>query len=163
MTRPTQTSKHLNERSEKLFPGGVNSPVRAFRAVGGEPPIIVRAKGSRMWDADGNEYLDYVLSWGPLVLGHAPRVVLDALREAMVRGTSFGIPVVPEVWRMSASESGPGSAAAAEMPAGVRNVHSISAPLPGTASMTATPRSPATVRICGAPPWATTTASNLAR
>jgi glutamate-1-semialdehyde 2,1-aminomutase len=70
----------------------VNSPVRAFRGVGGDPFFVARGKGARIWDADDNEYIDYVLSWGPLVLGHAPEVVLDALRETMARGTSFGIP-----------------------------------------------------------------------
>jgi glutamate-1-semialdehyde 2,1-aminomutase len=79
-------------RSRELFPGGVNSPVRAFNGVGGEPFVVDRGKGARIWDVDGNEYIDYVLSWGPLVLGHAPAVVLDALRETMDRGTSFGIP-----------------------------------------------------------------------
>src|SRR5690349_18795391 len=90
MTRSTPTSKHLNQRSEKLFPGGVNSPVRAFRAVGGEPPIIVRAKGSRMWDADGNEYIDYVGSWGPMILGHADPEIVAAVKAAAGNGTSFG-------------------------------------------------------------------------
>ena len=75
-----------------LFPGGVNSPVRAFGGVGGEPFVVARGEGARIWDVDDNEYIDYVLSWGPLVLGHAAPVVLDALREAMARGTSFGIP-----------------------------------------------------------------------
>ena len=73
-----------------LFPGGVNSPVRAFGGVGGEPFVVARGEGARIWDVDDNEYIDYVLSWGPLVLGHAAPVVLDALRETMARGTSFG-------------------------------------------------------------------------
>ena len=84
-------------RARELFPGGVNSPVRAFGGVGGEPFVAVRGEGARIWDADDNEYIDYVLSWGPLVLGHAAPVVLDALREAMVRGTSFGIPTGLEI------------------------------------------------------------------
>jgi glutamate-1-semialdehyde 2,1-aminomutase len=83
-------SRQLHSRAERLFPGGVNSPVRAFRAVGGEPPIIVRGKGARMWDADGNKYLDYVLSWGPLILGHAHPRVVAAVEEASRKGTSFG-------------------------------------------------------------------------
>ena len=78
-------------RARELFPGGVNSPVRAFGGVGGDPFVVARGKGARIWDADGNEYIDYVLSWGPLVLGHAAPVVLDALRETMEGGTSFGI------------------------------------------------------------------------
>jgi glutamate-1-semialdehyde 2,1-aminomutase len=85
------------ERARALFPGGVSSPVRAFRGVGGEPFVVARGEGSRIWDVDGNEYIDYVLSWGPLVLGHAPRVVLDALADVMQRGTSFGIPTELEV------------------------------------------------------------------
>ena len=85
------------ERARALFPGGVNSPVRAFRGVGGEPFVVERGEGSRIWDADGNEYIDYVLSWGPLVLGHAPPTVLAALQSAMRRGTSFGIPTELEV------------------------------------------------------------------
>src|SRR6185437_11965342 len=78
------------ERLERLFPGGVNSPVRAFRAVGGEPPVIQHAKGSRMWDADGNEYIDYVCSWGPMILGHADPEVVAAVKGAAENGTSFG-------------------------------------------------------------------------
>jgi len=85
------------ERARALFPGGVNSPVRAFRGVGGEPFVVERGEGSRIWDVDGREYIDYVLSWGPLVLGHAPAVVLDALERTMRRGTSFGVPTELEV------------------------------------------------------------------
>ena len=84
-------------RARALFPGGVNSPVRAFGGVGGEPFVVERGEGARIWDADGNEYIDYVLSWGPLVLGHAAPVILEALRETMARGTSFGIPTGLEV------------------------------------------------------------------
>jgi glutamate-1-semialdehyde 2,1-aminomutase len=84
-------------RARELFPGGVNSPVRAFAGVGGEPFVVVRGEGARIWDVDGNEYIDYVLSWGPLVLGHAAPVVLDALRDVMARGTSFGIPTGLEI------------------------------------------------------------------
>jgi len=90
-------SRELMARARELFPGGVNSPVRAFGGVGGEPFVVARGEGARIWDADGNEYIDYVLSWGPLVLGHAAPVVLDALRETMERGTSFGIPTELEV------------------------------------------------------------------
>ncbi len=84
-------------RARELFPGGVNSPVRAFGGVGGEPFVVERGEGARLWDVDGNEYIDYVLSWGPLVLGHAAPPVLEALREAMERGTSFGIPTGLEI------------------------------------------------------------------
>src|SRR4051812_43934665 len=85
------------ERARALFPGGVSSPVRAFRGVGGEPFVVERGAGSRIWDVDGREYIDYVLSWGPPVLGHAPPAVLDALDDVMRRGTSFGIPTALEV------------------------------------------------------------------
>jgi glutamate-1-semialdehyde 2,1-aminomutase len=85
------------ERARALFPGGVNSPVRAFRGVGGEPVVAARGEGARIWDADGKEYIDFVLSWGPLVLGHANPIVLDALDRAMHDGTSFGMPTELEV------------------------------------------------------------------
>ncbi len=72
-------SAAIMARARAVFPGGVNSPVRAFGRVGGEPFVVARGEGARIWDVDGREYIDYVLSWGPLVLGHAPPVVLDAL------------------------------------------------------------------------------------
>src|SRR5688572_20722838 len=84
-------------RARSLFPGGVNSPVRAFRGVGGEPIVAARGEGARIWDVDVKEYLDFVLSWGPLVLGHASPIVLDALESAMRNGTSFGMPTELEV------------------------------------------------------------------
>ena len=90
-------SQEIMRRAGALFPGGVSSPVRAFGAVDGEPFVVHRGLGSRIWDVDGNEYIDYVLSWGPLVLGHAPPIVLDALEETARRGTSFGIPTELEV------------------------------------------------------------------
>ena len=77
MTR--SKSEALFAQAQKLIPGGVNSPVRAFRSVGGTPPFIARGEGSRMFDVDDNEYIDYVCSWGPLVLGHRPQVVIEAL------------------------------------------------------------------------------------
>ena len=89
-TRNRERSRQLQQRAEKLFPGGVNSPVRAFRAVGGDPPFIVKGRGSRMWDADGNEYIDYVGSWGPLILGHAAPEVVAAIERANRDGASFG-------------------------------------------------------------------------
>jgi glutamate-1-semialdehyde 2,1-aminomutase len=95
--RLTDKSRAVLRRSAELFPGGVNSPVRAFRGVGGEPFVVKSGAGSRITDVDGNEYIDYVLSWGPLILGHAPPAVLDALDEAMQSGTSFGIPTELEV------------------------------------------------------------------
>ena len=88
--RSFEQSRKLQKRAEALIPGGVDSPVRAFRAVGGDPPFIVRGEGSRMWDADGNEYIDYVGSWGPLILGHASPEVVEAIIAAARNGTSFG-------------------------------------------------------------------------
>ena len=90
-------SAEVMARARELFPGGVNSPVRAFLGVGGEPVVAARGRGSRVWDVDGKEYIDFVLSWGPLVLGHASPIVLDALEKAMQDGTSFGMPTELEV------------------------------------------------------------------
>ena len=89
-TRKTEQSKRLQQRAESMITGGVNSPVRAFGSVGGDPPFIVRGKASHVWDADENEYIDYVGSWGPLILGHAENGVLDAILTAACNGTSFG-------------------------------------------------------------------------
>ncbi len=85
-----QLSRQLQRRAETLLPGGVDSPVRAFRAVGGGPPFVVRAEGAYLWDADGNRYLDYFGSWGPMILGHAAPQVVKAVQEAAARGVSFG-------------------------------------------------------------------------
>ncbi len=90
-------SEALFERAQKLMPGGVNSPVRAFKAVGGTPLFIRKAEGCRMWDADGKPYIDYVGSWGPMILGHAYPPILEAIQEAAQRGTSFGAPCAAEV------------------------------------------------------------------
>ena len=90
MSRSTEQSRKLQQRAEKLIPGGVNSPVRAFRSVGADPLYIVRGQGSHIWDADGNEYIDYIGSWGPLILGHAAPTVIDVITEAARKGTSFG-------------------------------------------------------------------------
>jgi glutamate-1-semialdehyde 2,1-aminomutase len=87
----------LFQTAQKRIPGGVNSPVRAFRHVGAEPFFVERADGARIWDVDGNKYIDYVGSWGPAILGHAPEVVIDAVCEAASRGLSFGIPNPLEV------------------------------------------------------------------
>jgi glutamate-1-semialdehyde 2,1-aminomutase len=92
----TSKNERLFERSLKVIPGGVNSPVRAFRAVGGTPPFIERGEGSRIWDADGREYIDYVGSWGPLILGHADAEVVGAVEATARRGLSFGAPTAPE-------------------------------------------------------------------
>ncbi len=85
-----QLSRQFQQRAETLLPGGVDSPVRAFRAVGGEPPFVVRAEGAYLWDADGNRYLDYFGSWGPMILGHAAPRVVRAIQDAAARGVSFG-------------------------------------------------------------------------
>ena len=90
-------SADVMARARDIFPGGVNSPVRAFRGVGGEPIVAARGEGARIWDADGREYIDFVLSWGPLVLGHASPIVLEALERTMQNGTSFGMPTELEV------------------------------------------------------------------
>jgi glutamate-1-semialdehyde 2,1-aminomutase len=87
---PFVESLELERRAEGYFPGGVNSPVRAFRAVGGHPPFVVRAEGTYLYDADGNRYLDFFGSWGPMILGHAFPPVVEAIREAAGRGASFG-------------------------------------------------------------------------
>src|SRR5881396_1935394 len=93
----TSRSSEFFSRAQKRIPGGVNSPVRAFRNVGGEPFVVARAEGTRIWDVDGKEYIEYVGSWGPAILGHAPKVVVDAVREAATHGLSFGIPNPLEV------------------------------------------------------------------
>src|SRR5689334_8457078 len=90
MPRRLERSRELQKRAEALIPGGVNSPVRAFRAVGSEPPIITRGESARVYDVDGNSYIDYVLSWGPLILGHAFTPVINAIEKAAEHGTSFG-------------------------------------------------------------------------
>ena len=90
MSRKLDLSRELQKRAEKFIPGGVNSPVRAFRSVGGEPPFIVRGEGAHIYDADENAYIDYVGSWGPLLLGHAYAPVVEAIIEAARKGTSFG-------------------------------------------------------------------------
>src|SRR5215813_6582088 len=90
MAMKRATSRKLHARASRIIPGGVDSPVRAFKSVGGEPPYIVRGRGSRIWDADGNEYIDYVGSWGPLILGHAHPAVVAAVEKANRDGASFG-------------------------------------------------------------------------
>jgi len=90
-------SERLFERAATLIPGGVNSPVRAWKAVGGRPVFIQRARGCTLWDVDGREYLDYVGSWGPMILGHAHPKVLTAIQQALRDGTSFGAPTPREV------------------------------------------------------------------
>jgi glutamate-1-semialdehyde 2,1-aminomutase len=92
LRRVTKSSFELFSRAQTRIPGGVNSPVRAFRNVGSEPFFVDRAAGSKIRDVDGNEYIDYVGSWGPAILGHAPKIVVDAVRDAATRGLSFGIP-----------------------------------------------------------------------
>ncbi len=90
-------SAGLFRKAQQVFPGGVNSPVRAFRGVGGEPFFVARAAGARLTDVDGRSYVDFVGSWGPLILGHAPAAVVEAIAEAAGRGTSYGAPTPQEV------------------------------------------------------------------
>ena len=90
-------SKKLFAEALKYIPGGVNSPVRAFRAVGGAPFFVAKANGARVWDVDGNEFIDYVCTWGPAILGHAHPRIISAVKAAAENGTSFGIPNPQEV------------------------------------------------------------------
>ncbi|HTB24760.1 MAG TPA: glutamate-1-semialdehyde 2,1-aminomutase, partial [Puia sp.] len=90
-------SKELFERAQKTIPGGVNSPVRAFRSVGGTPLFINKAKGSYLYDADGNKYIDYIASWGPMILGHAHESVVDAIQKRALLSTSYGAPTELEI------------------------------------------------------------------
>jgi glutamate-1-semialdehyde 2,1-aminomutase len=90
-------SEAIFARAQKVIPGGVNSPVRAFRAVGGNPPFIARGQGAHIYDIDGHEYIDYVGSWGPLLLGHRHPAIIGAVRQALETGTSFGAPTEAEV------------------------------------------------------------------
>ena len=96
MSLKNERSKSLFDDAQRLMPGGVNSPARSWSGVGGDPLFLARGAGSRVWDADGNEYIDYVCSWGPLVLGHAHPQVVAAINEAAQNGTSFGAPTEAE-------------------------------------------------------------------
>ena len=89
--------KNLFAEAQKIIPGGVNSPVRAFRSVGGTPRFIREAAGAKVIDAEGREYIDYVASWGPMILGHSHPEVVAAIREAAGRGTSYGAPTESEI------------------------------------------------------------------
>lgn len=93
----TDLSEKLFAKAQTLFPGGVNSPVRAYRGVGGTPPFIARGRGATLYDVDGNAYVDYVLSWGPLIVGHCHPTVMRAVQEALVEGSSFGAPSPREI------------------------------------------------------------------
>src|SRR5512145_3138275 len=92
-----ERSQKLFETAQQVIPGGVNSPVRAFRSVGGDPRFIKRAKGSHLYDVDGNRYIDYVLSWGPMILGHAAAPIVKAIQQAAAQGTSYGAPTELEI------------------------------------------------------------------
>ena len=93
----TTKSKQLFAKAKKYIPGGVNSPVRAFKSVGGDPLFIQRGEGSKFYDVDGNEYIDYIGSWGPHLFGHNPTFIKEALLNAFENGTSFGAPTELEV------------------------------------------------------------------
>ena len=92
-----QTNKQLFERAQVRIPGGVNSPVRAFRSVGGTPRFIARGEGACFWDVEGKKYIDYIGSWGPLIVGHAHPHVLARIQEAAAKGLSFGAPTEAEI------------------------------------------------------------------
>ena len=92
-------SEELFARAKAVIPGGVSSPARAFKAVGGSPLFVARAEGARFWDEDGRAFIDYVGSWGPMILGHAQPAVVEAVRAAAGRGTSYGAPCAAEVER----------------------------------------------------------------
>ena len=92
-----EKSLKIYEEATKYIPGGVNSPVRAFKSVGLDPIFIERAHGSRIYDVDGNEYIDYICSWGPLMLGHSPKEIVEGIEEVVYRGTSYGVPTAIEV------------------------------------------------------------------
>src|SRR5579864_4383648 len=94
---PDMSNEALFARAQRTIPGGVNSPVRAFRAVGGMPRFITRGAGSRVWDVEGREYIDYILSWGPLIAGHAHPAVVAAVAAAAREGLSYGMPTEAEV------------------------------------------------------------------
>src|SRR4249920_3587858 len=93
----TSKSQELFARAQRSIPGGVNSPVRAFKSVGGTPLFISKAKGAYLYDADGNRYIDYIASWGPMILGHAYEPVVEAIRQYAAHSTSFGAPTELEV------------------------------------------------------------------
>ena len=93
----TTKSSELFAEAQKHIPGGVNSPVRAFKSVGRDPLYIQKAKGAKIWDVDGNEFVDYIGSWGPMILGHAQPEIIRAIQKAAVKGTSFGASNVQEI------------------------------------------------------------------
>ena len=90
-------NQNLFDRAKKVIPGGVNSPVRAFRAVGGTPRFVKRAHGAYFWDANDKRYIDYIGSWGPMILGHGHPAVMDAVQKAALDGFSFGAPTEREI------------------------------------------------------------------
>ena len=93
----TDRNQQLFDRAKALIPGGVNSPVRAFKAVGGTPRFVQRAKGAYFWDANGQQYTDYIGSWGPMILGHGHPAVVEAVQKAVLEGFSFGAPTEREI------------------------------------------------------------------
>ena len=93
----TTVSDKMFEKAKEVIPGGVNSPVRACKSVGRNPIFIQKAKGSKVYDIDGNEYIDFVCSWGPMIHGHAPDEIIDAVKEAADDSTSFGAPTTKEM------------------------------------------------------------------
>ena len=90
-------SEELFSRAKLVIPGGVNSPVRSFRSVGGTPYFVSRAEGPYVWDSEGNRYIDYVMSYGPAIAGHCPPQIIDAIQQASGNGTSYGAPTLAEI------------------------------------------------------------------
>ena len=97
MTPNTDTNEKLFARAQRVIPGGVNSPVRAFKAVGGTPRFVKRAQGAYFWDVEGHRYIDYIGSWGPMILGHGHHGVVQAVQAAVLEGFSYGAPTEREV------------------------------------------------------------------
>ena len=97
MTPSTDTNDGLFARAQRVIPGGVNSPVRAFKAVGGTPRFVKRAQGAYFWDVEGTRYIDYIGSWGPMILGHGHHAVVRAVQSAVLEGFSYGAPTEREI------------------------------------------------------------------
>jgi 4-aminobutyrate aminotransferase-like enzyme len=140
MTPNTDRNQELFERAKRSIPGGVNSPVRAFRAVGGTPRFVARAQGAYFWDANARQYIDYIGSWGPMILGHGHPAVVEAVQRAVLEGFSYGAPtereielaeaileLVPSMEMVRLVSSGTEAAMSAALPAATRSSSSRAA------------------------------------